>query len=253
MKTTFTYPLPTENYVAGISTTRVGTYNYDGPDEIIFQVNDDGIIVDIDPEYEIPEPGKHRIVVSPKTDANHLPVAYYYQDRFTTGTVVQHGVGDSATYEYSGGFVHNYTFEDQVQSNGEVYKSKVNLRLSDAYQLIWDYNKSNGVGVASGNWSFVQKTREETNIHRQRALMYKDQVGIFTDHSGLNSSTHVGVSSYVNELTAFAAANVPLKEWKFNGNTPVVGTWPKLDNNAKLEIESLISAQGLSLLPEEIN
>jgi len=253
MKTTFTYPLPEENYVAGISTTRVGTYNYDGPDEIVFEISDDGVIIDIDPEYEIPEPGKHRIVVSPKTNANHLPIAYYYQDRFTTGTVVKSGFGDAATYNLTGAFVHNYTFEDQTQSNGEVYKSKVNLRLSDAYQLVWDYEKSNGAGIASGNWSFVQKTRAETNIHAQRALMYKDQVGIFTDHSGLNSSTHVGVTSYVNALTTFAAANTPLQEWKFNGNVPVVGTWPKLDTDSRLEIESLISAQGLSLLPEEIN
>ncbi len=152
MKTTFTYPLPTENYVTGISTTRVGTYNYDGPDEIVFEINDSGIIVDIDPDYEIPEYGKHRIVVTPKSDANHLPVAYYYQDRFSPGVVTKSGVGDAATFSLTGAFVHNYTFEDQVQSNGEVYKSKVNLRLSDAYELV-DYEKYNELDEKIYNFS----------------------------------------------------------------------------------------------------
>ena len=58
MKTTFTYPLPEENYVSGISTTRKGTYNYEGPDELIFEINDAGNIVDIDPDYEIFNPDK---------------------------------------------------------------------------------------------------------------------------------------------------------------------------------------------------
>ena len=86
MKTTFTYPLPTENYVTGISTTRVGSYNYDGPDEIIFEIGDEGQIIDIDPDYEIFDPVRHRIVVKPKENANDLPVAYYFQDRFCKDT-----------------------------------------------------------------------------------------------------------------------------------------------------------------------
>ena len=56
MKTTFTYPLPTENYCTGISTTRVGTYNYDGPDQVVYEINGNGIIVDVDPDYEIFNP-----------------------------------------------------------------------------------------------------------------------------------------------------------------------------------------------------
>tara|TARA_B100001175_G_scaffold7197_1_gene5659 strand:- start:3112 stop:3870 length:759 start_codon:yes stop_codon:yes gene_type:complete len=252
MKTTFTYPLPTENYVIGISTTRVGTYTYDGPDQVVYQINDSGNIVDVDPDYEIFDPANHRKVVDPKNNANHLPVAFYFQDRFTVGTVTQTGYGDAATFNYTGGFVHNYTFEDQTQSNGEVYKAKVNLRLSDAYDLIWDFDKSNGVGIASGNWSFVQKVREKTNIHQQRAKQYRNLVGIFTDHSSLNSSTHTAVNNYVTELNTFAANNPNIQEWKFNGNSPKIGTMPTLDADAKREVQTVINALGLPLLPEEI-
>ena len=252
MKTTFTYPLPTENYVTGISTTRVGTYTYDGPDQVVYEINDDGIIVDIDPDYEIFNPGEYRKVVDPKNNANHLAVAYYYQDRFTVGTVTQTGIGDAATFNYTGGFVHNYTYEDQTQSNGEVYKAKVNLRLSDAYHLRWDFEKSNGVGIASGNWTFDQKIREQTNIHQQRAKQHRNAVGIFTDHSAVNSSTHTAVTTYIDELNTFISNNPNVQEWKFNGNCPIVGTMPKLDTNAKMEIEVVINKLGLPLLEEGI-
>ena len=242
MKTTFTYPLPTENYVTGISTTRVGSYDYDGPDEIVFEIGDEGQIIDIDPEYEIFDPVKHRIVVKPKQNANDLPVAYYFQDRFCR---------DTPDRNVQDGFVHNYTYNDEPQSNGEVYKAKVNLRLSDAYDLVWDFEKSNGAGIASGNWSFVQKTREETNIWKQRAEMRAKAVGIFTDHQKLSHSTHVGVTSYITACNTFAGNNPVMKEWKVL-NTPMVGTMPKLALDARLEIESFISSLNLPLLDEDI-
>ena len=34
----FTYALPEENYVAGISTTKTGTYTYIGPDEFDVEI-----------------------------------------------------------------------------------------------------------------------------------------------------------------------------------------------------------------------
>ena len=124
MKTTFTYPLPVENYVSGISTTRVGTYTYEGPEQIIYQISGDGSIMEIDPEDQIIEPEKYRKIVDPKNNPDHLPVAYYYQDRFKPN-----------------GHIHEYSYEDQTQSNGEVYKSKINPRLADMYQLFWDFDK----------------------------------------------------------------------------------------------------------------
>ena len=242
MKTTFNYPLPEENYVTGISTTRKGTYNYDGPDEIIFQINDEGQIVDIDPEYEIFDPDKHRIVVKPKADANDLPIAYFYQDRFIPST---------ADKNVQDGFFHNYTYIDETQSNGEVYKAKENLRLSDAYTLKYDFEKSNGAGIASGGWVFNQKLREETNIWKQRAEMRSTAVGIFTDHQALSASTHTAVNTYRAECKTFADANPLMKEWKVL-NTPKVGTEPKLDADARLEIQSLINTENLPLLDEDI-
>ena len=242
MKTTFNYPLPEENYVAGISTTRKGTYNYDGPDEIVFEINDNGVIVDIDPDYEIFDPDKHRIVVKPKADANDLPIAYFYQDRFIPSTPDKN-VQD--------GFFHNYTYIDEPQSNGEVYKAKENLRLSDAYTLRYDFEKSNGAGIASGGWVFDQKLREETNLWKQRAEMRSNLVGIFTDHQALSASTHTAVKTYQAECKTFADANPLMKEWKVL-NTPKVGTEPKLDADARREIESLINTENLPLLDEEI-
>ena len=102
------------------------------------------------------------------------------------------------------------------------------------------------------NWKELQKVREETNIHQQRAKQYRNVVGIFTDHSSLNSTTHTAVNDYVTALNTFADNNPNVQEWKFNGNTPVNGSMPVLNVDAKKEIQTLINRLGLPLLPEEI-
>ena len=221
MKTTFTYPLPVENYVSGISTTRVGTYTYEGPEQIIFEISGAGDIVEIDPEYQIIEPEKYRKVVDPKNNPDHLPVAYYYQDRFKPN-----------------GHIHEYSYEDQTQSNGDVYKSKINPKLADMYQLFWDFDKSNGEGVDPGNWYFKQIVRSLTNKHKQLAESRKEKIGIYTGDPFLTNSVKDGLNAYLAELDTFAANNPPLQEWKFT-NTPMVGTMPTLNSDLKLALENL--------------
>ncbi len=221
MKTTFTYPLPDEDYVAGISTTRLGTFTYEGPEQVIFHINSDGDILEVDPEYDIPDPETFRKVVSPKNNLDHIPVAYYYQDRFKPD-----------------GFDIVYNLEDETQSNGDVYKKVSNPKLAMEYRLSWDFDKSNGVGVASGNWHFEQKVLPLTNIHKQRAEMRKENIGIYTGSPFLTSNQKNGLNSYIAELDTFAANNPPMKEWKFT-NTPMVGTMPKLHSDLKLALENL--------------
>tara|TARA_B100000214_G_scaffold235113_1_gene171863 strand:+ start:1062 stop:1757 length:696 start_codon:yes stop_codon:yes gene_type:complete len=221
MKTTFTYPLPVENYVSGISTTRVGTYTYEGPEQIIYQINGDGSIFEIDPEDQIIEPEKYRKIVDPKNNPDHLPVAYYYQDRFKPN-----------------GHQHEYSYEDQTQSNGEVYKAKINPKLADMYQLVWDFDKSNGEGVDPGNWHFKQNVRSLTNKHKQLAESRKEKIGIYTGDPSLTDSVKNGLNAYIAELDTFATNNPPLQEWKFM-NTPMVGTMPTLNSDLKLALENL--------------
>jgi len=76
-------------------------------------------------------------------------------------------------------------------------------------------------------------------------------VGIYTNHQSLSNATHVGVASYIAECKTFADANPVMKEWKVL-NTPKVGTEPKLDADARLEIQSLINTENLPLLDEDI-
>ena len=221
MKTTFTYPIPVEEYVAGISTTKFGTYTYEGPEQAVFHINIYGEILEIDPEYEIPEPDTYRKIVDPKNNLDHIPVAYYYQDRFKPA-----------------GFDIDYILEDETQSNGDVYKKVTNPKIAHNYRLIWDFDKSNGVGVASGNWHFDQKLKDLSNIHKQRAEMRKETIGIWTGNPFLTSTVKDGLNAYIAELDTFAANNPPLKEWKFV-NTPMVGTMPTLNSDLKVALESL--------------
>ena len=52
----FTYALPVENYVAGISTTKTATYTYVGPDEFDVEIDGEGYIINFDlTEYPSPD------------------------------------------------------------------------------------------------------------------------------------------------------------------------------------------------------
>ena len=71
----FTYKLPEELYVAGISTTKTGTYTYIGPDKFDVEVDGQGRIIKCDPT-ETPDGRKKPINANNASESagQHSPI-----------------------------------------------------------------------------------------------------------------------------------------------------------------------------------
>ena len=114
----FTYLLPTELYVAGISTNVTGSYTYSGPEDFDVWINaTTGDVEKINTNTAAPS-GSLVKTINAK-DSSQLPMAYALSHQFITD------------YNYS------YTYTDETQSNGDVYKtvSYTHLTLPTIYSV----------------------------------------------------------------------------------------------------------------------
>ena len=62
---TYTYPLPDDNFVKGVSGDRVGEWTYEGPDEFVVEVASDGEIYDVD--TKVPGPDRVHVTINAET------------------------------------------------------------------------------------------------------------------------------------------------------------------------------------------
>ena len=227
MISTFTYPLPVEQYVAGIGTT-VATYTYDGPDSIDYTIQASGHIVEVglEPDHVVEPPLLKRTFNC--GIASHLPFCYYYMDT----------VNDDYHWDHVN--------KDVAMENGDVYHETTNQNLNDNYNV--RYNKNT-------KWFFFdQIIIPQNNIHRDKALQRKDLFSRYKDESYKTFTTAVknDLQTYLDALQTFADANPNMKHWKYI-NKPMVGTMPKLPESVKSAIDNLPNTHELhiSILDQE--
>ena len=123
---TFTYALPTELYVAGISTVGIGTYTYVGPDTFTVEIDGQGRIIMVNPTDPDLSPERKKTINA--NSASELPVAYL-----------------AVNHAYEDDWNNNDVYVDETQSNGDVYQVLTNPDMDDAYDVPrWDN--------ATGTW-----------------------------------------------------------------------------------------------------
>ena len=106
----FTQLLPVEEFVAGISTNRTGSYTYNGPETFDVWVDKaTGYVIKVDVSIDPPSAGYIRKTLNAK-DSAQLPMAYALSHQFVTNYTWEH------------------TYTDVTMSNGDVFK-KMNLSL----------------------------------------------------------------------------------------------------------------------------
>ena len=227
MISTFTYPLPVEQYVAGIGTT-VATYTYDGPDTIDYTVTAGGELAEVGLE-----PGH---VVEPplikKTFncglSSHLPYCYYFMDT----------VNDD--YEWIP------QHKNITMDNGDVYHEVTNPNLNDNYDARYNPNTK--------TFSLVQIVKPQNNIHANKAQERKELFSRYKDESYKTFTTAVknDLQTYLDALDTFIAANGNMKNWKYI-NKPKVGTMPTLPDSVRHAIDNLPNTHELhiSILDQE--
>jgi len=214
----FTYLLPTELYVAGISTNVTGSYTYTGPEDFDVWISaSTGDVEKINTKTAAPS-GSLVKTVNAK-DSSQLPMAY----------ALSHALTDS--YSYS------YTYSDETQSNGDVYKKMDNPDLRDAYTVYWDFVNS--------KWAFKQILKKLENDNADIAISRRDWVKGWGDKYDFGEPVNTKIDHYVAGIGTYLASNPYHMKWKFVSLPPSVGDIPKIPSDIQIEIGKLQSTTGV--------
>ena len=197
----FTYALPEENYVAGISTTKTASYTYIGPDEFDVELDGDGYIINFDTTAY---PSLDRKKTINATDSSQLPVAY-----LARGHVDEEG------------FTWTEEFTEETQSNGDVYKRLSNPDMDDVYQKPrWDEK--------TGKWVIEQILLTQENMGQAEAKRRKSYVETYYSQYDFGTDVNAKIDAYLVGITSYINANPPYKTWKYI-TQPTPPDIPKID------------------------
>ena len=215
----FTHLLPTELYVAGISTNVSGSYTYNGPETFDVWIEAaTGKFIQVKSE-PAPEAGILSKTIN-AADPSQLPAAY----------LVSHFFHED--YQW------NYVLEDEVQSNGDVYKKITNPDLRDAYELRWDFDTS--------KWVFDQILKLMSNDAVDEAKRRRDYVKTYADQYDFGDTINTKIDHYIAGIGTFIGNNPEHKTWKFVTLPDPVGTIPKIPVEISVELAK-VSISGLSV------
>ena len=207
----FTYPIPDDNFVEGISGKRKVTYTYEGPEKLFVLVNSDGIVYKVDPDIDnLTDEEKKELV---EIDANQTPeVAFFFG----------HILLDVFDYKYE--------FDEEILENGDVYAFPKNPLLWDAYYLLYDFKTS--------EWIFKQilkplyKPGEE--IVNSRIKLLNFYLGKYDFSSDLKEE----ILDYISSLESYLDNCQEILEWKYT-HLPIAENIPKIPINIAAEINKL--------------
>jgi len=210
MISTFSYPLPDELYVEGVSGNIVGNFTYDGPETFDVEIDRSGFVIDIDAQNE-PELGPDfRKTIDAST---HTAVAY----------LLGHYFVDDYTWKYE--------CEDEVMDNGDVYKKPLNPNLGDAYELKFNFQ--------TNDWELIQIVKQQDNLSALEAKRRKEYIQKYADKYSFGTEVDDAIETYITALDTFIANNPPLKTWKYiNFNLNSV---PKIPVSIAVELSKIPS------------
>tara|TARA_B100001113_G_C20975162_1_gene563591 strand:- start:210 stop:887 length:678 start_codon:yes stop_codon:yes gene_type:complete len=209
----FTQLLPTELYVAGISTNISGSYTYVGPETFDVWVDRaDGGVTKVAVTTDPPDNGDIRKTIS-ALSSDSLPMAY----------TLSHQFHDDYTY--------NYTYTNETMSNGDVYKKINNPDLRDAYEVYWDFSAE--------KWAFKQILKDLVNDNRDEAIRRKDYVKTFSDQYDFGTDINTKIDTYLSAIDTYLGNNPYYKKWKYITLPASVGTIPKIPIDVQVELNKV--------------
>lgn len=183
----FTYPLPDELYIEGVSGDVVGEYVYDGPEKINVKIDSSGQVVDIDPIIVEGDDLLNIIEIDANTDT---AVAYMFADYF---------VEDVLPW--------NYEFEDITMDNGDIYKKPLNPNLKDVYQVVYN--------IQSKTWEFVQILKEPGHPSSVKVKESLEKVKRYADAYEFPEEVEVALESYIKKCEDHIAKYQNYYTWKY--------------------------------------
>lgn len=184
----FTYPIPDDAFVEGISGKRTVSYTYEGPETFLVLVNSEGLVYKVEPNIEeLTEKELEELV---EIDSNKNPeVAFFF------------GHNILETFDYK------YEFDEEVLDNGDIYRYTKNPLLWDVYYVL--YNRK------TSEWEFNQVLKplyipgEEIVNARLKLIDHYLEIYSFSEEVESQLLDYVGV------LKNYLSTAKPILEWKY--------------------------------------
>lgn len=223
MISTFSYPLPDELYVEGVSGNITGTFTYDGPETFDVEIDNFGSIIDIDIQRD-PELGPD---FRKTIDATKQPeVAYMFAHYFDENYIVS--LPETV---------------DEVMENGDVYKKPLNPDLKDAYEVRFNTTDTTGniinLSPQENDFELVQIVKQQENPSALEAQRRKEYIQKYADKYSFGTEVDAAIETYIASLDTFITNNPPLKTWKYiNFSLNLV---PKIPANIAIELSKIPS------------
>ena len=209
----FTQLLPVEEFVAGISTNRTGSYTYNGPETFEVWVDKaTGYVIKVDVSTDPPSAGYIRKTLNAK-DSSQLPMAYALSHQFVTNYTWEH------------------TYTDVTMSNGDVFKKMNNPDLRDVYVVKWN--------EVSSNWELEQILKELENPNRDEAIKRRDYVKTYGDQYDFGDTVNTKIDHYVAGVGTYLSNNPYYETWKYVTLPDSVGTIPKIPADVQIELQKV--------------
>ena len=211
MISTFSYPLPDELYVEGVSGNITGTFTYDGPETFDVQIDGFGNILDIDIQND-PElgPDFRKTIDATKQPEVAYMFAHYFDENYIRSL--------SETV-------------DEVMENGDVYKKPINIDLKDAYEVRFN--------IQENDFELVQILKQQDNPSALEAQRRKEYIQKYADKYSFGTEVDATIETYITSLDTFITNNPPLKTWKYiNFNFNSV---PKIPASIAIELSKIPS------------
>ena len=213
ISSSFTQLLPTELYVAGISTNVSGSYTYNGPETFDVHVEKaTGKVAKLNVTADPGDEGLQRITINAK-DSSQLPAAY----------ICSHVFHDN--------YVWNYTYTNETMSNGDVYKKIDNPDLKDVYYPVWDFTTS--------EWKLEQIVKLLENTHADKAKSNRDYVKTYADQYDFGTDINTKIDTYLAAIDTYLGNNPYYKTWKYVTLPASVGTIPKIPVDVQVELNKV--------------
>ena len=208
----FTYLLPTELYVAGISTNVTGSYTYTGPEDFDVWISaSTGKVEKVNTQSAAPS-GSLVKTINAK-DSSQLPMAY------------------SLSHQFIDDYTYSYTYTNETQSNGDVYKKIDNPDLKDAYDVYWDFPNS--------KWIFKQVLKKLENSNADEAVRRRDFVKTYSDQYDFGDTINTKIDHYLAGIGTYLGNNPDYETWKYVTLPASVGTIPKIPVDVQVELNKV--------------
>jgi hypothetical protein len=186
MQKTITVNVPDELWVSGFTQNKTAEFTYNGPDRIWAVIEENFV----SPTYYTEEPTS----LPERKQAKEIVLATATDTEVAAAIILVNSADE-----------HTYTYADETNHDGSIYKRITNPRLQDIYL----------VEAVGDTFTLVQVLKDTTNpltaIANQRLAYVKK----YSDQYDFSAEDEAAINTYITNLTSYINTIKTAYPWKY--------------------------------------